>query len=253
VREDTHNDGSGRKRRQQSRGAEDRPLAAVVHELKGPMQVMGNLLYLLQQNPKLDEAAQRCVNAAEHELQRMRHIVSETLAVFRPVSNTEEVVVADVLEEVLAFYDHKIQFKGTLIERRFEHRGTIKAAPGAVRQLFSNLVVNSLEALAKGRGRLILRVRTSTMWKKPQEVGVRIIIADNGPGISPDQRSMIFEPFHTTKDGKGSGIGLWVSRAIVQRHGGFVKMRSSVVSGRHGTVFAIFLPQERPAERQNSS
>jgi signal transduction histidine kinase len=70
-------------------------------------------------------------------------------------------------------------------------------------------------------------------------------VADNGSGISRDNLRQIFEPFYTTKKDTGTGLGLWVSRGIVEKHGGSIRVRSRVDERATGTVFLIFLPQEQ--------
>jgi signal transduction histidine kinase len=74
--------------------------------------------------------------------------------------------------------------------------------------------------------------------------GARVTIADSGPGIDSLHRSRIFEPFFTTKKEVGTGLGLWVSKGIVERHGGTIRLRSRTTPGCSGTVFSIFLPAD---------
>jgi signal transduction histidine kinase len=86
-------------------------------------------------------------------------------------------------------------------------------------------------------------VQHSRQLNNSCRVGGRIVIADTGVGISPAHRKKLFEPFYTTKQDVGTGLGLWVSREIIQKHGGSITLRSSVVPGHSGTVFSIFLPE----------
>jgi signal transduction histidine kinase len=109
--------------------------------------------------------------------------------------------------------------------------------------VFSNLVVNAMDALVNNGDKLVLGVRLARNWSTGQ-CGVRISILDNGTGIDPDYRSRIFQPFYTTKGDKGTGIGLWVSQNIVTQHRGTLRVRSSVRPGRSGTCFSVFLPLE---------
>ena len=89
---------------------------------------------------------------------------------------------------------------------------------------------------------LTLRIAPSHNWKDQAASGIRISVADNGPGIAREDRSRIFEPFFTTKGEKGTGLGLWVSRGIVSKYGGDIRFRSSTVPGRSGTCFSVFFP-----------
>jgi signal transduction histidine kinase len=123
----------------------------------------------------------------------------------------------------------------------------LPAFPGELRQVFSNLLLNAIEAVADS-GQITVRVRSSShSWGTK---GVQITIADNGAGIPPENMQRIFEPFFSTKETKGTGLGLWVSQGIVQKHGGHIRVRSSRHSDHHGTCFAIFLPY---AEAEESS
>jgi signal transduction histidine kinase len=81
----------------------------------------------------------------------------------------------------------------------------------------------------------------------------RIVVADTGRGIPPEARSRLFQPFVTSKGAAGNGLGLWVSHGIVRKHGGRIKVRTSNVSGRSGTVFAIWLPAETAIGSQGST
>ena len=91
-------------------------------------------------------------------------------------------------------------------------------------------------------GCLRLRVAPAREWNGEKRSGVRIVFADNGSGILPEHRPRVFEPFYTTKKESGTGLGLWLSEGIVQRHGGQIRVRSSTHPARRGTVFSIFLP-----------
>jgi signal transduction histidine kinase len=114
--------------------------------------------------------------------------------------------------------------------------------PGEIRQVVSNLVANAIDALPPA-GTLRIRVRHCRELNNSHRPGGRIVIADSGSGITRDHRKKLFEPFYTTKQDVGTGLGLWVSREIVQKHGGKITLRSSVAPGRTGTVFSIFLPE----------
>jgi signal transduction histidine kinase len=110
-----------------------------------------------------------------------------------------------------------------------------------MRQVFSNLLLNALDAVGEG-GRVRVHVYASPDWRDPRRSGVRVVIADNGPGIRPEYCQRIFEPFFTTKGQKGTGLGLWVSQGIVEKHQGSIRVWSGRQPGRSGTCFSIFLP-----------
>jgi signal transduction histidine kinase len=111
-------------------------------------------------------------------------------------------------------------------------------------------VVNAADAIgdpewlkerALSQGSLAVRVAPGRDWTDGRE-GIRITVADNGSGIPPESLGRIFEPFYTTKKDTGTGLGLWVSKGIVRKHGGSIRVRSRLGGRASGTVFSIFLP-----------
>ena len=115
-------------------------------------------------------------------------------------------------------------------------------APGELRQVFANLIGNAFDATRKG-GHILLRERAAVHLNTGQ-IGVRITVADTGSGMSPDVIAHLFEPFHSTKGISGTGLGLWISKGIIEKHHGSIRFRSSTKPGSSGTVFSIFIPQE---------
>src|SRR5260370_4157581 len=111
-------------------------------------------------------------------------------------------------------------------ERRAGAEEVIRGFPAEITQVFSNLVGNALEALTP-EGTLELHVLASRDWGNPTRRGVRVFIADNGPGISRENRRRIFEPFFTTKGQKVTGLGLWVASGMFDKNAGSVRVYSS--------------------------
>jgi signal transduction histidine kinase len=114
------------------------------------------------------------------------------------------------------------------------------AAAGEIRQLIANLISNAIDAVDMG-GRIRIRISETTVWRDRSK-GVRLTVADNGSGISPAIRAQIFDPFVTSKQDVGTGLGLWVTRNIVDKHLGTIRVRTSSVPGHSWTVFTICLP-----------
>jgi signal transduction histidine kinase len=213
-------------------------LGGLAHELKNPRQAMENVLYLLRAQPDLTDQSRLLLQSLTLELERMAVIIDQMLAAGRKSLRRELLQPRTVLEKVLSFYSSKIAFKHIEVVRRFESVDSIYASPTEVEQIFSNIIVNALESAYPG-GTLVLHVYPSARWAAGQ--GIRVIIADNGPGVSSELHARIFEPFFTTKE-KGSGLGLWVSQMIVRRNGGSIRVRSATKPGRSGTAFLVFLP-----------
>lgn len=220
--------------------------ASIAHEVNNPLEAVTNILYLLARR-ELDGTSREYVKLAERELQRVSQIVRQSLAFSRMTTDQLPVPIVRLLEEVLVLYAPRIQSRGVHIEKRFEWNAPV---PGEMRQVFSNLIVNAVDALPPG-GSVYLHVFQSCEYGDPLRSGIRLVVADNGTGIKPEHRREIFEPFFSTKREKGNGLGLWISSEIVQKHGGSIRMRSRVTPGRSGTAFAVFLPiQHRSAEEQ---
>jgi signal transduction histidine kinase len=229
-----------------------RNVASAAHELKSPVEAMTDLVYLLRQYPRLDEQPRNYVQQLDKELERMRHVLSQTLRVYREPANPTLVPLSDVLDTILRFYEHKIAFKQIRVERRYECDGVVKALSEDLRQVFSNLVVNALEALRLG-GKLTAHIYQSKDWSGNRGTGVRAVIVDTGPGILPENRSKVFRQVFTTKGGKGTGLGLQVSGKIVQKQGGSIRFRSSTKPERSGTIFSVFLPALASSEAESAT
>jgi signal transduction histidine kinase len=151
--------------------------------------------------------------------------------------------VAETLEQVLHLYLPRLKAKQIEIEKKYDARAEITGFSGELRQLFSNLIINAIDAMGEG-GRLFVRVSHSHEWTNNRRPGVRITIADSGAGIRPADLAHIFEPFYTTKTDAGTGLGLWLSYGIVQKHGGSIRVRSRTAPGHSGTIFSLFLPDK---------
>ena len=225
-----------------------RVLAALAHELKNPRQAMENLLYLLRAQPDLNAESQLLAQRLGAELERMGVIIDQMLAAHRVPLRREFLNPALVLESILSFYSSKIAFKNIAVERRFDNNlDQIYASPTEVQQIFSNLVGNALESVRRA-GTLVLRVYASRPWEGRR--GLRVLVADDGPGIQAEFRGKIFEPFFTTKE-KGSGLGLWVCRVLVERNGGSIRFHTTTRAGHSGTAFLVFLPSEGRSLHEN--
>ena len=231
-------------RRSEKLAATGQLAASIAHEINNPLAAVTNVLYILSTHPEMPSALKDLMRTGERELERVIHITKQTLAFYRDVSMPVMTSVPDLIDEVLDVYGRKIVEKSVRVDRRFDHSEEIRAFPGELRQVFSNLLLNALEAVPDS-GKVVIRVRRCT--GPNTEAGVRITVADNGPGIAPENVSRIFEPFFTTKESKGTGLGLWVSQGIIQKHRGSIRFRTSVEGIRHGTCIAVFLPYEREA------
>jgi PAS domain S-box-containing protein len=228
-------------RKSEKLAAAGRLAATIAHEINNPLEAVTNLLYILRLNEKWDDNARTYIAQAEHELARIAHVTRQTLGFYRDTTSPHVMELTKIVEEALSLYLPRIQAKHIRLSREYDETVKITGLPGEIRQVVSNLVANAIDALPAA-GALRIRVHHSTELNNSHRAGGRIVIADTGSGIRPDHRKKLFEPFYTTKQDVGTGLGLWVSREIVQKHGGNITLRSSVAPGHSGTVFSIFLP-----------
>jgi PAS domain S-box-containing protein len=215
-----------------------RMAAVIAHEINNPLEAITNLLYLLG-TEKLSDQARGFLQLADSELKRVVHIARQTLGFYRESNKPQQIQLADVFDQVAEVYTHKMRKRNIELARDFQSRGEILAHPGEVRQLFTNLVSNAIEADAT---QLRVRVSPYREWKPPYRWGSLLTFMDNGKGISAEAMRHIFEPFYTTKGEKGTGLGLWVSRGIVHKYEGFMRVRSADSGLHRGTTFSVFFP-----------
>ena len=166
----------------------------------------------------------------------------QTLGFYRETTVPVPVSVNSVLDSAIDVLRSKIKKIRPRIEKQFDGDLLVTAIPGELRQVFANLLGNSMDALGP-EGVIELRISRSTcvITNRPR---VRVTVADNGHGIEAATLKRIFEPLFTTKGPTGTGLGLWVASQIVEKHGGSIRVRSRTADGKQGTVFSVVLPVE---------
>ncbi|HKT23310.1 MAG TPA: ATP-binding protein [Terriglobales bacterium] len=229
-------------RRSEKLAATGRLAASIAHEINNPLAALTNLIYLIETEAVID-VARDYAHTAQAELARVAHITRQTLAFYRDSGAPTDLNVADLIDSALFLYAGAIRSKNLDVKREIRFDGNIHGFANELRQVFSNLLGNAIEALP-ANGCLRVRVYRSQEWSNSRKTGVRVVIGDTGEGIRAEYRPRVFEPFFTTKAEKGTGLGLWVSQGIVEKHGGFIRLKSSTSPRQSGTVFSIFLPAE---------
>ena len=218
-------------------------LAAVIaHEINNPLEVIANVFYLLRDHPSLDENARSLAQIAEEEISRVRQIANQTLAFYRESGKPISLSLSHVLDGVLEIYARSLKANGVSVERKCSASREILAFPVEIRQVFVNLIGNALEAMPDGG---VLRIGihdSSECVDNSRRAGICVNITDTGVGIPAEYRDKLFQPFVTTKAEKGTGLGLWVSRGIVQKLGGTIRFRTTKIRGKTITSFAVFIP-----------
>jgi PAS domain S-box-containing protein len=213
--------------------------SSIAHEINNPLESVTNLLYLARSAETLEQAREY-ITGAEIELRRASAITTQTLRFHKQSTNPQEVNLAELVNEVVSVYQGRILNARIRAIRDYKALRRIRCFEGEIRQVLSNLIGNSLDAMGKG-GALTLRSREGTNWQSGEK-GVLVTIADTGVGMSAAVQQKLFNPFFTTKGQTGTGLGLWISEQIVSRHNGAMRVRSSQSQHHHGTVFTLFLP-----------
>lgn len=224
-----------------------RMAATIAHEINNPLETVTNILYLLRRNPALDSTAEGYLKLADEEIRRVGQITRTTLGLYRDRDAPPGPVnVVGLLETILMLYQRRLLTVGARVETRFESPGIVEGISGELRQVFSNLIVNAIDALEATGTKLIVRVEEAADWRDRTRRGTKVTIADDGPGMTKETLGKLFQAFYTTKGSKGTGVGLWVSKGIIAKHGGWMRVKSNK-GERHGTCFVVFLPQQGTA------
>jgi PAS domain S-box-containing protein len=213
--------------------------AAIAHEVNNPLEGLVNLIYLARGEDDIQKIRRHLADA-DRELQRIAHITRQSLGFYRENSSASLFRPAVVIREVFDFYSFRAAQARVSLHVNIKTEQKAWGNPGELRQVISNLLANSLDACGAGDA-ICVRVHASRSRRDPGLEGVRVVVADTGCGIGPENRNRIFEPFFTTKKDTGTGLGLWVSRELIEKHGGHLGVRSSVTGRRTGTVFSLFL------------
>jgi len=214
--------------------------SSIAHEINNPLEAVTNLLYLAQQSATNPET-QQYLATAETELQRVSAIASQTLRFHRQATKPRPVSPVELFDGTLPLYRHKLINSQVAVERRDRTLRTVLCFDGEMRQVLNNLIGNAIDSMHGKGGRLLLRSREGWNWKAGRR-GIYLTVADTGSGMSRSTLAKAFEPFFTTKGIGGTGLGLWISQEIVNRHRGSLRGRSSQSPNRSGTAFTLFLP-----------
>lgn len=216
--------------------------ASIAHEINNPLEAVTNLLYLARASNGLEEV-QGLLETADAELRRASAITSQTLRFHRQSSGPQEVDTAALVHEMVNVYLGRVRNSQTKLETRLRARRPIRCHDGEIRQVLANLIANAIDALSSAPRTLFIRTREATRWSTGER-GIVLTVADTGSGIAKATMKRLFEPFFTTKGTIGTGLGLWVSKEIIARHRGAIRLRTSQSPAHQGTVFAVFVPFE---------
>lgn len=211
--------------------------ASIAHEVNNPIAVIqGNLDLVREVLGPQAEAVRAELRLVDEQIERMRLIVTRLLQFARPTEYAGYVEAVDVraaLDDSLVLVGHLLSKTRITVKRHDQATRTAGLNRQELQQVLINLIVNALQAMPEG-GELSLRTRD---W---EGIGVVIEVADTGPGLSEELLAQLFQPFVTRKK-EGTGLGLWISRSLVERYGGDIRARNREGGG---AVFEVWLRTE---------
>ncbi|MBW4038071.1 MAG: PAS domain-containing protein [Acidobacteria bacterium] len=228
-------------RRSEKLATAGRLAASISHEINNPLESVTNLLYLIECDESLPLEIRSYLELAQTELSRVSHIATQNLRFYRQGSKPTMENIQTLLSSLWTLYERRFRISQVSFAQRFFDVEPVRVFAGELRQVVANLVGNALDALDPG-GCIALRQRISTTLR-PGHRSLIITVADNGTGMSEETLKRIFEPFFSTKTATGTGLGLWVSKEIIEKQGGTLRVRSTQQSPYRGTTFMIILPE----------
>ncbi len=222
-------------RRTEKLAATGRLAASMAHEINNPLSAVTNSLYLALLDPALSDSTRTYLQQAEQELARVAAVTTQTLRFHQQSTAPKEVDLGEIMDSAFGLFRTRFLSRGITVQREYRSEERLFCCDGELRQVFANLLSNALDATPNG-GRVRVRIRSAAAAG-----GILVTVADTGHGIPKDLQRRVFEPFLSTKAATGTGLGLWVSQGIVERHKGTIRMRSRV-GEPSGTVFSLFFP-----------
>ncbi|HEU4982184.1 MAG TPA: CHASE3 domain-containing protein [Acidobacteriaceae bacterium] len=215
--------------------------ASIAHEIHNPLDSVSNLLFLLKEE-KDPARRDEYLTMAEQELARTMQISRTMLSLYRESKAPVTVDLKDLIEGVMLLLERRIAMQQIDMAYEFVEPCTVEGFPAEIRQVVTNVLVNAIEA-AGMKGRIRIRLRSAPA-EEFRGAGAMIEVADSGPGIQNGDAHRLFRPFFTTKGEKGTGLGLWVSMGIVQKHGGSIRLSNCGEAQYTGACASIYLPSK---------
>jgi signal transduction histidine kinase len=225
-------------RRSEKLAMAGRLAASVMHEINNPSQAIADLVYLIGKDADHPELVRAHAAQIEEQLVRIQYIARQTLSFFRDTPRPQTKDLVPLVDTALRYHAGLLDEKQIQLRKEMPDMLLGSVYPGDVLQLVSNLVRNAAEALPPG-GTLCVRLKAC-------QGNARLTVADNGRGIPQAIQARLFEAFQSDKADAGNGLGLWICKTIVEKHGGHIHWRSSIKSAAHGTTFSVLLPLDGP-------
>jgi two-component system sporulation sensor kinase C len=222
--------------------------SSIAHEINNPLTSVMNLIYIAERTDCSQETKDQLA-IADRELRRVKLITEQSLRFFRQSTKAQSTSPTELLEPLLDLYESQARNAGVKTILKERPCQSIVCMESEIRQVLSNLISNAIYAMQERGGTLAIRSRETKGWGQGLS-GILFTVADNGTGMSAETLSCIYKAFFTTKSIGGTGLGLWISCEIVERHRGIIKVRSTQRPGASGTVFQLFLPYQGIASQR---
>jgi PAS domain S-box-containing protein len=213
--------------------------ASIAHEIHNPLDSVANLHHLLASEEDPDKR-EEFLAMAKQELDRTMQISRAMLSLYREPKAPIRIDISALIDDVLLLLDRRLADQSISVTRELEPELVVEGFPAELRQVFTNLIVNAADAAGRN-GRIGIRT-SRTLPEESRPAGVMIEVSDSGPGISAKVEKNLFQPFFTTKGELGTGLGLWVSMGIVQKHSGTIRIGNSDCDGFSGAAVCVYLP-----------
>jgi PAS domain S-box-containing protein len=225
--------------------------ASIAHEIHNPLDTVSNLLFLLDQQVGTQPRGRQLIETAQREVKRVVEISKNMLSLHRESSAASNVKLSELLEGVVTLVQETIAKDRRKIELVPGFEGEVEVFPSELRQVFTNVIKNAVEATADGGN---IKIYSKAAHQAGQN-GVVVRVVDDGVGIPEQLQSRLFSPFVSTKEDNGTGLGLWVSRSIMEKHGGSIRLSSNGEPNTRGTTVSIFVPfkVKSPGNRSQDS
>ncbi len=232
-------------RQSEKLAATGRLAATIAHEINNPLEAVTNLIYLSRSDPNVPPPVQVLLETADAELARVAQIAQQTLGFYRDTTRPSEIDVNELLHGVVDLFARKMVSHKITCTLDLQPGLCIHGLQGEIRQIFSNLIVNAIDSFTFAATIKPGRIHVRGRHLRGSRHGISILISDEGSGIPLSVRQRIFSPFFTTKLSVGTGLGLWVTRGFVEKHGGSIRFRTRT-NDPSGTIFRVFLPVTSP-------
>lgn len=214
--------------------------ATIAHEINNPLQAALNLIYAVS-SKTTDPKDLEFLGMAGQELRHAAEITKRTLGFYKSGNSASRIEFGRLLNDLAFLYEPRLRNKGVKLSIKSADDAILMGSDGEIRQILSNLLSNSLDAVGQN-GTVKMRVSRSSDWRNGQKPGIRMTVLDDGQGINAENMNRVFQPFFTTKENVGTGLGLWVVKQLAEKYRGYITIRSSQNSLRRGTAVSVFLP-----------